>query len=65
MNSILCLLVFIMLKMVLTLADGAQLVGALSSRSKGHGFDSKSGHMPMLQVQYWIGARRRRQPIDV
>ena len=32
------------------MASVAQLVGASSHKSKGHGFDSWSGHMPKLWV---------------
>ena len=36
------------------LASVAQLVGAPSYRSKGHGFDSQSGHMPRLRVWFLV-----------
>ena len=41
------------------LADVAQLVGALFCKLKGCGFDSWSGHMPRLWVQFPVGAHTR------
>ena len=38
------------------LVGGAQLVGALPYRSKGHRFDSQSKHMPGLRVWSLVGA---------
>ena len=43
----------------------AQLVGAMPCRPVGCGFDSRSGHMPRLQVQSPVRVCMRRQPIDV
>ena len=37
----------------------AHLVGALSHGTKGHGFDSWSGHMPRLWVSSPVGAHTR------
>ena len=42
----------------------ALLVGASSSTPKVHGFDSRSGHLPRLQVHPQLGAYQR-QLIDV
>ena len=45
----------------------AQLVGASSCKLKGCGFDSRSGHVPSLQVspRSPVGVHYKRQPIDV
>ena len=43
----------------------ALLVGVSSCRAKGHGFNSWSGHMPRLWVQYPIRLSTRRQPTDL
>ena len=42
-----------------TLAGVAQLVGASSCKLEGCRFDSRSGHMPRLQVWSPVGARTR------
>ena len=47
------------------LAGVGQLIGALFHRMKGHWFDSWSGCIPMLPVRSLLGARMRRQQIDV
>ena len=41
--------------MVSVLASMAHLVGALSYKLKGCGFNSQSGHMPRLWVQSLVG----------
>ena len=43
----------------------APLVGVSSCRAKGHGFNSWSGHMPRLWVQYPIRLSTRRQLTDL
>ena len=46
-------------KRVHALAGVAQLVGASSSKPKGLGFNSQSGHLPRLRVRSPVGAHMR------
>ena len=48
---------------IFALAGVAQLVGALSPRLQGCGFDTWAGHMPRLWVPYLVEVHTRRQPI--
>ena len=45
--------------MVSVLASMAHLVGALSYKLKGCGFNSQSGHMPGLRARSLVGAHAR------
>ena len=38
---------------------------ASSHTPEGHRFDSRSGHMPRLQFNFWMGHSREKQPIDI
>ena len=50
---------FFILKTCYALASMAHLAGASSHKPKGHGFDSRSGHIPRLRVWSLVGVHTR------